>query len=109
MIKLTRALNSWGTDKFAKTLKQEIETLEKGSLPLDFATTQGGKVNDSDISALINKITENDTSIQVRVGIFFHEIIAGCNCNDDPVEENTYCELLLSIDKNTAEASFTLI
>ena len=108
MSKLIKALNSWGTDEFSRTLKQEIETLESGILPLELAICQGGQVDDSDISALINRITENETTILVKVGIFFHEIIAGCNCGDDPMAENTYCEILVSIDKITADTDFVL-
>lgn len=108
MIKLINALNSWGTDSFSRTLKQDMEALKSGILPLHSATCQGGLADDSNISALINQVTDNETTIQVRVGIFFHEIIAGCNCGDAPMRENTYCELLVSINKSTAETDFTL-
>jgi hypothetical protein len=109
MAKLTNALNTWGTESFSKTLKQEIEALPSGILPLELATTQGGLVDDSNIAALINQSTETQTSIEIKVGIFFNEIIAGCNCNDDPVKENTYCELMVAINKATAETHFKII
>ncbi|MCU7835245.1 MAG: glucosamine--fructose-6-phosphate aminotransferase [gamma proteobacterium symbiont of Taylorina sp.] len=108
MIKLTQSLNCWGTEQFSGTLKQELENLDKGSIPLHLATTQGGLVDDSNISALINHCTENEKFLIIKIGIFFNEIIAGCNCNDEPVSDNTYCEFLVSIDKNTAETSFSL-
>ena len=108
MTKLTNSLNSWGTEQFKQVLKQEIEALGNDVLPLNQATCQGGLADDSNISALINSVTENDTRILIKVGIFFNEIIAGCNCGDDPASENTYCELLVSINKISAEACFSL-
>ena len=108
MIKLTNSLKNWGSENFKKILKQEIEALGNDVLPLNQATCQGGLADDSNISALINSVTENETQLLIKVGIFFNEIIAGCNCGDDPASENTYCELLVSIDKSTAEACFSL-
>ena len=109
MTRFTESLRHWGTESFSKTLKQEVEALEPGVLPLNLATTQGGIVDDSNICALINQVTDNTSDIQIKAGIFFNEIIAGCNCNDDPVSDNTYCELLIIIDKTTAEANFSLL
>lgn len=108
MLTFTDSLKTWGTKDFSKTLKQELESLEKGVLPLNSATTQGGLVDDANISALINHCSENESSLQIKVGIFFNEIVAGCNCDDDPAADNTYCELLVSIDKSSAEVNFTL-
>lgn len=109
MTRLTKSLQQWETETFSKMLKQELENLEPGVLPLNLATTQGGLVDDSNICALINQVSDNKTEIHVKTGIFFNEIIAGCNCNDDPASDNTYCELLVIIDKNTAEVTFNLI
>jgi len=109
MTKLINSLQDWGSENFKKTLKHELEALQNGALPLDQAICQGGKADGSNISALINSATENGTEILVNVGIFFDEIIAGCNCGDDPMAENTYCDLLVSINKTTAEAKFILL
>ncbi len=108
MTQLKNALKSWGSKDFKKVLKHEIEALNNNDLPLNQATCQGGIADDSNISALINSVTENDTQLLIKVGIFFNEIIAGCNCGDDPAAENTYCELLVTINKNNAESDFTL-
>ena len=108
MIKLLNSLKHWGSEDFNKILKQELEALDDGILPLEQAICQGGKADGSNISALINSATENDTSIQINVGVFFDEIIAGCNCGDDPMAENTYCDLVVSIDKLTAESRFSI-
>jgi hypothetical protein len=109
MTKLNKALTHWGHEDFKKILKQELENLPKDTLPLNEATCQGGQANDSNISALINKAEQTDTHIHIHVGIFFNEIIAGCNCGDDPMQENTYCELRVSINKKSAETVFNLV
>ncbi|SFV78151.1 hypothetical protein MNB_SUP05-10-179 [hydrothermal vent metagenome] len=37
--------------------------------------------------------------------------MSGCACSDDPSQakilENSYCELTISLDKNTKEASYS--
>lgn len=85
-----------------------MENLEASVLPLDKGTTQGGLVDDSNISATIINFTEEEGYIQAKVGVFFNEIIGGCSCGDDPLSENAYCEIQVSIDKATAEAEFSV-
>lgn len=109
MPKFTTALNNWNTDLFNPSLKNEIQNLKPGTLPLEKATNQGGMIDDSNITASIINSTDNNNYIQAKVGIFFNEVVGGCNCDDDPVSENTYCEIILSINKETAEAEFSLI
>ena len=60
---------------------------------------------------ILNTTEEND-SIQIKAGIFYTGIIAGCSCSDDPSptdEQNEYCELQFIINKNTAETSVNLL
>lgn len=60
---------------------------------------------------ILNTTEEND-SIQVKAGIFYAGIIAGCSCSDDPSptdEQNEYCELQFIINKDTAETSVNLL
>ena len=109
MPQFTIPLSKWNTDLFNASLKNEIQNLKSGVLPLHLATTQGGMVDDSNISASIISSSENDDCIQAKVGVFFNEIIGGCNCHDDPVSENTYCEIHVSINKQTADTLFTVI
>ena len=94
---------------FEKVLKRELENLPTGTLPLENATSRGGFVDDSDISATVIKVKQNEKEVQARVGIFFTEIVTGCGCGDDPMPENAYCEMLISIDKTTSEAKFEVV
>jgi hypothetical protein len=108
MTKLINSLQAWGSKQFKPTLKKELEALNPDILPLEQATCQGGQVDASNIAALINSSIENDTHIQTQVGIFFNEVTAGCNCNDAPQIDNTYCDLQVSIDKITADTQFII-
>ena len=109
MPELVNSLRDWNTDVFPQTLKQELEQLPTGTLPLDKVTAQGGFVDDSNITATILSTTDNATAIQAKVGIFFTEIVINCGCGDDPMPTNAYCEMRITIDKNTAETEFDIL
>lgn len=108
MYKLSTSLRNWNTKDFSRTLKQELENLPTGVLPLEQGTSQGGLVDDSDISVTVINSKDDDRVVTARVGVFFGEVVGGCNCADDPAVENTYCEIQLQIDKATAETEFHL-
>ena len=109
MIKLPVSLQRWHSHDFKQALKQELEHLPAGTLPLEQGTSRGGFVDDSDISVSVTHTTEDEHSIQARAGVFFTEIITGCGCGDEPMPENAHCELRISIDKSTAAAEFEVI
>lgn len=104
MLKFPDALHDWTSKSFRQTLKSEIEKLKSGTLPLEKGITQGGLVDDSNITATILSTSDNPSMINAKVGVFFTEIVGGCNCNDDPIEINAYCEIIITIDKITTEA-----
>ncbi len=109
MTTLLASLQRWQTDGFNQALKHELEHLAAGALPLERGTSRGGFVDDSDISVSVTSTTDDEHSIQAEVGVFFTEIITGCSCGDDPMRENAYCEIQVSIDKSTGEAEFSII
>ena len=48
--------------------------------------------------------------IRARVGVFFHGVIAGCSCADDPTPvepQQEYCELELAIDRSTGAVTIS--
>ncbi len=108
MPKFLDALQEFQSGSFETALKRELENLPAGTLPLEKGTTRGGFVDDSNISVTVINAKQNKNSIQSKVGIFFTEIIVGCGCGDDPIAENAYCEMLISIDKTTSEAEFEI-
>ena len=109
MAKLSNSLHDWNTDVFARTLKNELEHLPSGTLPLDKGVAQAGFVDDSNITATILNATENEAVIQANAGIFFTEIVINCGCGDDPMPTNAYCEIRITLDKTTADAEFDIL
>lgn len=106
MTKLKNALSNWGKDSFSQALKDELQNLAPGVLPLHKVTTQGGIVDDSDISVSVINVVETAENIQSKVGVFFTEIVGGCSCGDEPLAANAYGELLVTINRQNAEAEF---
>jgi hypothetical protein len=109
MAKLPNSLRDWQSDRFAQSLKTEIRDLNPGALPLDRGVTQGGFVDDGDMTITVLDAREDDASIWAKVGVFFTEIVASCGCGDEPMPTNAYCEIQVRIAKANAEAEFILI
>ncbi len=112
MIRLSKARLDWGNTSFSNTLKAEIEQLDASQLPLQASLTQSSYVSEESFRVIIISTIETDDCIQVRAGVFYTGIIAGCNCSDDPTPVDTlaeYCEVQFDIDRENGEAIVTLI
>ncbi len=112
MIRLPNAMSAWGTPEFEAVLKQEIAALDAACLPLQEALSLSSRVTDRPFQPMILSTGENQGRVQVKAGIFYTGIIAGCSCTDDPTpmsELNEYCIVQFDIDPGTAETSVTLL
>jgi hypothetical protein len=112
MIKLIRAVEAWQTPDFESTLKNEIQNIDAGLLPLQQGLSHTSYVCDAAISVVILNITETSNSIRAKTGVFYAGVIAGSCCADDPTpvnEQTEYCELQFDINKTTAEATVTIL
>ncbi len=112
MIQLPNTLKAWGSPEFSDVLKQEIEQLDARHLPLQQGLSISSQVTERPFQAMIISVTEEDRWTQVKAGIFYTGVIAGCNCADDPSpvdEQNEYCVVRLDIDRLTAETTVTLL
>lgn len=112
MIRLANSLSAWGTPGFQAALKQEIEQLDPVQLPLQQGLALSSHVAASPFSAIILRVDEDPQFIHAKAGIAYSGIIAGCSCTDDPTpmsEQSEYCEVLLDIDKRSAETTVTLL
>ena len=112
MIKLVQSRDAWGTPDFKRVLKHELEQLGVAELPLQQGLTSGSHALDDNIEVILSKVSETETTIYAKAGIFYKSIIAGCSCSDDPTpidEVNEYCEIEIAIDRSTAETKVTLI
>lgn len=112
MIRLTKTLNAWGTAGFEDIFKGEVEQLDVDQLPLQQGLSTSSHVTDSPRTVVIIGTADEEGFIQVKAGIFYSGIIAGCSCADDPTpvdEQNEYCEVQFAINKKTAETTVVLL
>ena len=112
MIRLTQSLEAWGTPDFKATLKRELGQMGVAELPLQQGLSSGSVALDDDVEAMIISVSETDTAIHTKAGIFYKSIIAGCSCSDDPTpvdEVNEHCEVQVDINKDSAETAITLL
>lgn len=106
MPQLPLSLQAWPDGHFAQTLKAELKALPAGTLPLLHGLTEGGIVDDSDLEVSVLSRHDEAGVIQAKLACFFTEVVGGCNCHDDPYTKNACCELLVRIDRQSAEARF---
>jgi hypothetical protein len=112
MVRLPQALAAWQSDAFNTVLKNEIEHLDATLLPLQQGLTHSSHANAETLTVMIISHTDQPDWIEVKAGLFFTGIIAGCSCSDDPTpvdEINEYCEVRFEIDKQTGEATVTVL
>ena len=112
MLKLTLTLQAWNTETFNEVFIREICALEADTLPLQQGLQHSSYANSENLTASVLNITSDDDKLYIKSGLFYTGIIAGCNCADDPTpvdENNEYCEVLFSVDKETAETTVALI
>ena len=112
MIILRDTLAALNTENFKESAKKEITLLDKNLLPLQQGLSLSSYVGSTPFSIVILNMTETNNQLQLKTGIFYTGIIAGCSCSDDPSptdEQNEYCELLFTINKQTAETFVKLL
>ncbi|HHO59522.1 MAG TPA: hypothetical protein ENJ64_04715 [Thiotrichales bacterium] len=111
MLILEQSLQAWNTDEFARVLKQEV-CRQADQLPLQQGLQHSSIALRDRLSATIMKVSEDPDSLRIRIGLFYTGIVAGCSCSDDPtpVDEVTeYCDVLICLDRITAQATVTII
>lgn len=111
MLSLPQSLLAWNSDTFKTVIKQELCSIDKNLLPLQEGLRYSSMANIDSLSVAVLNIEDDTQQILVKAGLFYTGVIAGCNCADDPTpvdENNEYCEVLLRINKLTAETTVTL-
>jgi hypothetical protein len=112
MLRLPGSLKAWGRPDFDSVLKQEIEQLDPGLLPLQQGLARSSYALGEGFGVAIKRVCDEAGRIRVRIGVFFSGVIAGCSCADDPTAleaQPEYCEMELVIDKRTAETTVSLL
>jgi hypothetical protein len=108
-VRLPIGIAAAGSARFEQSLSAALRALPPGTLPLQAGCSQGGMVDDSNIAATVLGVERQTDPVLARVGVFFTEVVGGCNCNEDPVEVNAYCLLEVRIDCATGNASFSAV
>lgn len=109
---LPRSLAAHGSAAFENTLKQELAQLPADVLPLQQGLRHGSVALNDGISFMLLNTLQDSQGLVIQLGVFYHSIIAGCSCSDDPtpIERNTeYCEIQLRIAQQDARASFAYL
>ena len=112
MFYLNQSLLAWGTDVFNTILKKELCSINPNLLPLQQGLTQSSYALGENLSITVLNVESDKDYIHVKVGLFYTGVISGCSCADDPTpidEINEYCDVLLRINKRTAETTVSLI
>lgn len=112
MPSLPASLAAWNTPDFADVFKNELGRVDgiQRFLQQGLRTSSYALADKLEISLL--SASEFPDRIALKAGLFYTGVIAGCSCADDPTpvdEIAEYCEVLVEIDKATAEAGMTLM
>jgi hypothetical protein len=112
MIHLPKTREAWNSPEFDQILKGELEAIDAANLPLQQGLTLSNMVSSEPFSVIVIDSRETGDYIRCRVSIIYTGITAGCSCADDPTPLDTQtenCELLLVIDKVSAETKVDLL
>jgi len=106
-ISLKHCLDTTDAVDLKRRLGATLGGLPTGTLPLRHGCEQGGLVDDHDISASVLGVEQTPDHVTARVGVFFTEIVGGCNCHDDPLQASAYCVIEVRIDRTTGATEFS--
>ncbi len=121
-IKLPETLHAWSQKNslsqadaaalFKAVFIKEVSELEGCLLPLQEGLRQSSHALLDEFKVMVLSTNETDSHLDVKAGIFYAGIIAGCSCADDPTpinEHAEFCHCLFTIDKQTAVTRIQLI
>jgi hypothetical protein len=112
MIFLKQSRAACDSDHFNAVFARELTALPELEDRLQQALQFGSCAILDNIQIMLNRVQQDAQSIHVGAGIFYHSIIAGCNCADDPTPvdlHNEYCELHIDIDKTSSAALLKIL
>lgn len=101
MSHLPRALAAWGSADFPAVLAAEILSLGAGGLPLS-ALSDTGYALETGVAVSVIGARAVEGRIEVRLRVYFQQIVAGCSCGFEAQPEPAMGELLASIDRVSA-------
>jgi len=112
MLQLPNSLNAFNDPTFEKSLKKEIEQFDAKLLPLQQGLSTGGYALYDSFKVMIIGVVDGSECFQVKAGIFYHGVVAGCSCADDPSPTDVtteYCEVVFEVDRDSGVATVALV
>lgn len=112
MFYLPESLQAWNSEDFNATINRELRSIDSSLLPLQQGLQYSSYVIADRLAVIVLSTQEDSSEITVKAGLVYNGIIAGCSCSDDPTptdETNEYCEVLFSINKETAGVAVKLL
>lgn len=112
MVRLLQILEAWGGPNFETVLKQAVAGLDSAVLPLQQGLAAGSFALAQPLEVMLIHAEESDDCLGIKVGIFYQSLTPGCACAGDPTvesEQNEYAVVFITIDKQTADATFRLV
>lgn len=107
MVILNTSVEAWGTDGFSAALKAELEGLRSDVLPIAHVVEEGNRLDDSDLGVIVNEVADDAQHIHAKVGVFFAQFLECVTCGGGSgVRDEAYCELRVTIDKSSGQATF---
>lgn len=95
-----QAFQYWETPDFKPYCLAQLKAFVD-ELPLGQCCMHSSVIDPESVSFRMISTQRQDTSIGLKIGVFFEELLSGCACSDDPsqamIRENGYCEMQLLI------------
>ena len=108
---LPNSLAAWESPRFSEIFCEEVAALPASVLRLEKALLRGSHVLPEPPQVMLLNAAGDERTLQLRAGIFFASVLAGCNCADDPGpmdEYQEYCQVTFLLDRVTAVADFAV-
>ena len=102
------ALRDTGAASLGSVAVGSLSALSPERLPLNACCSRGGIPDSEDWSLSCLSTVRAGSTVTARLGLFFTEIVGGCNCHDDPSRFNDYQVVTAEIDCVSGSVRWTL-
>ena len=106
---MSRCLAGQDGAELERCLADMLKAIPPDTLPLQSCCAQGGIVDETERTIGLLGHECMDWGIRVRAGVFFIEIVGGCNCHDDPVRHNAYCVIEIDLRRRDGSVDIRLV
>lgn len=108
----SQTLAHWDEPHFDAIFRKEVLALDPQRLPLQQGLRHSSHALTDDLEVVVLSRHAEEEHREVRAGVFYRGVIAGCSCADDPTPQDEiteYCELRFVIQSPTGEVQIELL